>query len=179
MNKRPTLLFLNGPVGVGKSTLAQKYVDNHKLALHISADIFVGSMGQWLQHENEARHLALDYVALVARKHLTAGYDVAITYLLTDPQDMEVIERIATDSHADLCEVALIVPKEEAIARALERGAWGEPGSPPLTETDTPILEELFDKFHNALKTRPKSIHITVEKGNVSGTYRSLLAQVN
>lgn len=173
--KSPRLIFVNGPVAVGKSTLAQKYIDEHKLALVLNTDDFVGAMGQWLENEPTARKLALQYIVLVAEQHLKAGYDVVIPYLLAEPKDMQQIE-VAAKSSAKLYEFALVAPKEEVLGRALQRGTWGEPGAPPLTEKDTPIVEDLYDKFIQALEARPKSIQIRVTEGDIAGTYEKLIS---
>lgn len=176
--KSPRLIFVNGPVAVGKSTLAQKYIDEHKLALVLNTDDFVGAMGQWLENEPTARKLALQYIALVAAQHLKAGYDVVIPYLLANAEDMQQIEEVAAKSGAKLYEFALVAPKEEVLGRALQRGTWGEPGAPPLTEKDTPIVEDLYDKFTQALKTRPKSIQIRAMEGDIAGTYEKLISHL-
>lgn len=178
-DKSPKLIFINGPVGVGKSTLAQKYIENHKLALLLSADDFVGSMGGWLENEDTARDLALEYILLIAERHLKAGFDVVIPYLLANPKEMEQVEQVVDKSSAILFEFALIASKEEAVARALERGSWGEPGAPPLTQEDEPKLKKLYDCFNDALHTRQKAIQIIVEKGNIEGTYRNLVKYVD
>ncbi|MBA3302830.1 MAG: AAA family ATPase, partial [Acidimicrobiia bacterium] len=34
----PRLILLNGPPGIGKSTLAQRFVDEHPLALNLDLD---------------------------------------------------------------------------------------------------------------------------------------------
>src|SRR5687768_6738050 len=95
--KRPKLIFINGPVGIGKTTLAQKYTENHKLALLLSSDDFVGSMGKWHENEEEARRLTLNYVLIIAREHLKAGYDVVIPFLLIHPEDIMAIERVVDE----------------------------------------------------------------------------------
>lgn len=179
MDKRATLLFINGPVGVGKSTIARKYVDNHKLSLLLSADDFVGSMGQWLKYEDEARDLAFEYLKHIALQHLKAGHDVVVPYLLTDPIEAESIEDVAHSAGANFFECVLLTSKEDMIARALARGTWGEPGAPPLTQHDVPRLEELFDNFQTALSIRSNAVQIISKKGNIEDAYSMLIEQLN
>lgn len=178
MKNRPKLIFINGPVGAGKSTIGQMYIDDHKFALLLSADYFVGSLGQWLRNEHGARDLAHRYLCLVAAAHLRSGYDVVVPYMLTRAQDVEDFEELARNSQADFIEYVLLVERDEAIERALKRGTWGEPTSPPMTEEDIPILNELFDKFEAALKDRREAIQIDVEQGDIQGTYASFIGGI-
>jgi len=41
----------------------------------------------------------------------------------------------------------LDLDREEAIARLLKRGAWGEEGLPPLTEADQSRIEKKYDQI--------------------------------
>ena len=43
----PILIHLNGPSGVGKSTLAQRYVDEHPGVLNLDIDAVVSLIGGW------------------------------------------------------------------------------------------------------------------------------------
>ncbi len=43
----PRLIHLNGPPGIGKSTLAQMYVDKHPGVLNLDVDLIRGLIGGW------------------------------------------------------------------------------------------------------------------------------------
>ncbi len=174
----PKLLFINGAAGVGKTTLAQKYIDEHPLALIASTDGLVGAMGQWLTHEAAAQQLAFDLIKVMVTHHLAAGYDVVVPHLLARPEEAAALESIAKAAGADFFECVLIAPKSESVRRMLERGTWGEPGSPPVTQNDTPIIEDLFDKVELALEQRPNAVRISAEAGEIEATYAKLIAAV-
>ena len=75
------LILLNGAPGVGKSTLAQRYLDDHPLTLLLDIDAIRVSLGCWQDRDESkllARHLALG----LAQAHLRAGYDVIVPQYL-------------------------------------------------------------------------------------------------
>ena len=115
---------------------------------------------------------------MVAREHLKAGYDVVIPFLLIHPEDIAAIERVVDDADARLYEFALIAPRDKAMAWAFERGTWGEPGAPLMTEADRPIVEDLYNRFVQTLEERKESINIHIKRGDIEGTYRELLQSV-
>ena len=56
------LLLINGAPGVGKSTLAQRYAEEHPLALVIDIDAIRAQLGQWAKVEGvEARRAILPW----------------------------------------------------------------------------------------------------------------------
>lgn len=179
MDTHPKLIFLNGPIAAGKSTIAQMYADNHAFAMVLSIDDFVGSMGKWLENEEKARELSLEYILQIAQAHLKTGYDVVVPYLLEKTADIERLEAVVAESGAVLFEFALIAPHDEIIEKAIKRGTWGEPGSPPLTENDRPIVEDRYQKFEATLHKRPKSIRIHVKEGDAMNTYNAVLNHID
>ena len=83
--EKPKLIIINGPVGIGKSTIANRYVADHLFAFHINGDEIIANIGGWLDHESEARRMAFEIVKAMARAHLVAGHDVVVPHLLSHP----------------------------------------------------------------------------------------------
>lgn len=173
--KRPKLILLIGAAGVGKTTIAQMYLDEHPLALSINGDDIIVMIGRWLEHEDEARKFVFEFTKKLARTHLEAGHDVIVPYLLTDAMHAEAFEDIASGLGVPFFEVVLSVNKQEAIHRLFDRGAWGESDAPPLTEADMPVVEALYDKMIAALSGRSSSVSIDARRGEISETYRQFL----
>lgn len=175
MNK-PKLILLNGFAGCGKSTIANRYIDEHPLAMNLEGDQIIVMLGKWKEHWDEAAKLKIALSKVITTSHLQSGYDVVIPFLLTDPKDAEDFEKIAEQTKADFFEIMLHVPKEEAIARLLKRGSWGEEGSSPFTQEDVPKIESLYDRMEQAtLKKRERTINIYPQEGDIETTYQDFL----
>ena len=50
----PRLIVLNGPPGIGKSTIARRYVEDHPMTLALEQDVVRGLLGGWRPRETEA-----------------------------------------------------------------------------------------------------------------------------
>jgi predicted kinase len=74
----PRLVHLNGPPGIGKSTLARRYVDDHPLAFCLDIDAFRRLIGRWDEYEEQSGLLARAMAIEMATTHLSAGYDVVV-----------------------------------------------------------------------------------------------------
>lgn len=170
------LVLLGGAAGVGKTTITQRYLNENPLTLGIEGDVIIAMMGQWIDYEDAARELLFELTKCMVATHLKAGRDVVLPYLVTDVSHVEAFEKIANESGARFIEVALMADKDEAIRRIFERGTWGEPGTPPLTKNDLPIVERLYDAMTAELKKRPGTTIIPAIRGDVETTYSQFCA---
>jgi len=176
MNK---VILLNGPAGVGKTTISKKYIDENPLSISIEGDKIIGMMGQWRKNEEVARQLVFEHTKSLLETHLKSGYDVVLPYLLIDATHATEFELIAKNNGAEFFEIVLLVEKEDATKRLLERGTWGEEGSKVLTEEHKSDIEALYDKMLEELNKRPNTIKLDVIKGDIDATYASFLKTVS
>jgi hypothetical protein len=132
----PTLIHLNGPTGVGKSTLAAALVRERHLALNLDIDELRVRLGQWESTDDSkrvARHLGFE----LARRHLHAGYDVVMPQLIVSVNVIHEIGAVARSARAEYCQVLLVASTEELVARLGVDGPHVEPHPRNLFDLDT------------------------------------------
>lgn len=108
-----TLVHLNGPPGVGKSTIASALVAMRPLALGIEIDTLRTWIGQW-ETEESSKGLAREIAYAMASAHLERGRDVVIPQLdirlevikrlrtIAEGQGGRFVEVILTSSHGEM-----------------------------------------------------------------------------
>lgn len=175
---KPKLIFLNGFAASGKSTLTEKYLNDHKFALGLEGDVLIAMLGGWKEDWDGAHQIRLKMSEILVKGHLSLGYDVVLPFLLHDAAQAEQYEKIAQEVGADFNEVYLELEKDEAVERLLKRGTWGEEGLPPLTEDDRPEIEKMYDSMYSATKQRPNMISVKPHFGAIEETYQELLAKL-
>lgn len=62
--------------------------------------------------------------------------------------------------------------------RLLERGTWGEEGSPKLTEADLPEITGLYETMEKAMNERKNVKTIIPEVGDIEGTYQKFMTAI-
>jgi len=174
----PKLIMLSGFAGIGKSTIAERYINEHPLAMNLEGDRLIVALGQWAQHEEQARELVLKLSKAMAATHLASGHDVIVPYLPTKPEHLGEFEDVAKEVGARFIEIALTSDREETIQRLMKRGTWGEEGTDPITDADLPIIEDLYDKMDASLEIRPGTIQIPSVENDYDGTYQRFLRAI-
>jgi predicted kinase len=116
------LIHLNGPPGIGKSTLAQLYVDDHPGVLNLDIDQVRGLIGGWRDRFEETGEIVRPIALSMAAAHLGAGRDVVMPQYLGRLTEIERFETLAQDSGAEFCEIVLMDTKQRALERFTRRG---------------------------------------------------------
>ena len=94
----PRLIHLNGPPGIGKSTLAQMYVDDHPGVLNLDIDQVRCLIGGWRERFAETGEIVRPIARSMAATHLQAGYDVVMPQYIGRLSEIERFEAVVLDS---------------------------------------------------------------------------------
>ncbi len=103
-----TLLHLNGPPGIGKSTLSVLWAERHPRTLNLDIDVLHTLIGGWRDPQQDTHALARPLGKALAAAHLGSGHDVVLPQNITRLSEVEAFERIAHDQVAEFREVVLL-----------------------------------------------------------------------
>ena len=179
------LIHLNGPPGVGKSTLARRYVVDHPGVLNCDIDVLRTLIGGW-QDDFGAAGAAIRPAALaMITAYLDCGRDVVLPQMLIDPLEVARFEQAARDAGAEFVERVLMDTRNSMIARFHRRGSTGD--TDPWHDQVRAIVEheggdERLAHCHAGLEQllagRPSALVVTSVDGAEDLTYRSLLGSL-
>lgn len=180
-----TLLHLNGPPGIGKSTLARCYVDEHVGVLNCDIDSLRTFIGGWSQGFQMAGALIRPAALAMIEAYLASGHDVVLPQMLTDPREVARFEVCAARAGGRFIERFLMDDVDSAITRFGRRGD-AEPDDPWHDQVRAIVaadggdvaLRRWYSALEELLAQRPDAMVIPSVEGAVDATYQRLLASL-
>jgi chloramphenicol 3-O-phosphotransferase len=167
------LIFLNGPCGVGKSTLASELHSSLPLSFLLDIDAQRRFISQYREYRDESRGLALSVSRGVVLACLEDRRTVIIDKMIFDSSVLDEFYAIAEGFGAPVYEIILWAPKEVVMRRAYERG-FREGG------LLTPEKCEFFWDQIDALKdVRPQAQIINTENMSPDEIFFELTALIS
>jgi len=178
------LILLNGPPGIGKSTHAQRYVDDHPLALNLDIDSVRRLLGRWQESPIEAGLLARAMTLTMAREHLRSGHDVVLPQYLGRPQFLREAEAVAAEAGAEFHELVLMTGRDDARDRFLRRTAAAE--LPVHVEAGrlveglggVDVLGPMYDRLLLVIAQRPAAQVVSCPEGEIEAVYIELTSRL-
>jgi predicted kinase len=178
----PRLILLNGPPGIGKSTLAQLYADDHPGMLNLDIDLLRALIGGWRDRFAETGAIVRPLAVGMAGAHLAGGRDVIMPQFLGRLTEVERFEAVAHGNGAAFCEIALMDSKRQSVARFYSRGGEGGPGwhqyARQVVEVGggPALLARHYDQLADVLAARPGAVVLRSAEGKIQETYEALAA---
>ena len=177
----PHLIILNGPPGIGKSTLALRYIEDHPLALSLEQDIVRGLLGGWRTREAQSGAAARDLCLGMARIHLIAGNDVVVPQFVADPEYLDRLSGLGLEVGAQHIEFVLLDDLSSAERRFHAR--INEPARAEHQRMAARFIEEAGGYAHQYARLTQcladrQVIEIRSSEGDADETYRAVLAHL-
>ena len=120
-------MHLNGPTGVGKSTIAGGLIESRRLALNVDIDELRVRLGGW-RNDTQAKPMARFLGFGLAKSHLESGFDVVLPQLLVRFEVIDQVASIAASVGAEFVEVVLVAPLQAILDRLTDSTVTPHPG---------------------------------------------------
>jgi len=176
------LIHLNGPPGIGKSTLARRYVAAHPGVLNCDVDVLRTLIGGWQSDFDGAGALIRPAALAMIEAYLGNGHDVVLPQMLINPAELARFEACATRVGAQFIERVLMDTPTATVARFHRRGT-SEADDPWHDQVRAIVAasggDDVLTRCHAALERllweRPEAVVIASAEGAVDATYCLLM----
>lgn len=175
------LIHLNGPPGIGKSTLARRYVAAHPGVLNCDIDVLRTFIGGWDRDFAGAGALIRPAALAMIGAYLAEGQDVVLPQMLVDPREVARFSDCARDAGAEHVERFIMDSVSSSVSRFARRGSES---TDPWHDQVRAIVaanggEAELARYHAGLSAliaeRPGAVVIASLDGAVDETYDALV----
>ncbi len=135
------LIHLNGPPGVGKSTLARRYAAQHPGVLLLEIDTLRTMVAGWQEDFYEAGARIRTAALAAIQAYLASGHDVVLPQLIGRSDELARFRAAGTQGGGQYVGVVLVAESDEVIARF--RGRAATEGDDPWVRAVTTVVADL------------------------------------
>jgi predicted kinase len=178
----PRLIHLNGPPGIGKSTLAQLYAGDHPGVLNLDIDLVRTLIGGWQDRFAETGQIVRPVALAMAAAHLRGGRDVIMPQYLGQLGEIERFGAVARDNGAAFCEIAVMDNRRQALARFYrgrddDAAGWHQAVRQIVAHGGgAALLASMYDQLTSVLAARPQVTVLASTEGAITEDYQALTA---
>ena len=175
------LVHLNGPPGIGKSTLSALYADRNPGTLNLDVDTVHRLIGGWQDEETDTWPVVWSIVRAMATTQLDCGRDVVLPQYHARLDEITTLDQLAREHGADFREVVLLDDREAAIERFNHRArdsddSWIRHHHRLIELGGGPVmLGTMYDNLLEVLSQRPDAVVVPSVMGRVQETYELLM----
>ena len=173
---------LNGPPGIGKSTLSALWADRHPGTRNLDVDTLHHLVGGWQDEQTDTWPVVWPLVRTLAATHLDGGRDVVLPQYHARADEIAGWEKLAHEHGATFHEVVLLDDREAAIDRFHRRAhdsdnPWIRHHHELIErEGGSAVLTGMYDNLIQAIRLRPATTVLPSAAGAVEQTYELLAA---
>lgn len=175
-----TLIHLNGAPGVGKSTIAERYVAEHPGVLNCDIDRFRCFVGGWQDDFGAVGGIVRPLALAMIRAHLDGGRDVLLPQMLADEAERARFRAVALESGHRYVHVLLRAGPGQSSTRFYRRAQDDALHAVIKGVVDAEGGASVIDELDRRLaQTTATTDAIAVDaSADVESTYRAVVAAV-
>jgi hypothetical protein len=176
----PRLVHLNGPPGIGKSTLSALYADRHPGTLNLDVDMLHPLVGGWQDEETDTWPAVGALVRAMAATHLSGGHDVVLPQYTATLDELTGFEKLAREHGAAYREIVLLDDRDAAVDRFHRRARnsddpWIRHHHDLIERGGGPaVLATMYDNLMAVVRGWPGTVVVPSTADAVEETYELL-----
>lgn len=178
-----SLILLNGPPGIGKSTLGALYADRHPGTLNLDIDSLHYLVGGWRELGGRVHDLLRPLGLGMAATHLAGGNDVIVPQYVARAEAVAAFDAVATKAGAGLREIILMAGRDQSLDRFDERPdttEWARHNREIVAGLGgREFLAGMYEHLRTYLEGRPEAVVLNSVPGDVEATYAALIRVLN